>query len=232
MPRSLAKSRSLLSHPLSHRLPNLQPGDTSVAPANPLPTPSPSASPSLSISAFAAHDGAPLLPLSSPATLCAISSALDVQTRIIPTPPPSAEPELEPKTESIITRKCAIVDFPGRGEDLVATHDIKQGELIIAEEALCSFDCPVFSLDIHVVLEQKTRRQKEVSLNLTHNIGEKDGYIDIVSMNLIPLPEVGDDKPSRCGMFEFSSRIHHFCTPNAVWTWSTEDVLKLSRLWH
>jgi len=116
--------------------------------------------------------------------------------------------------------KIKIAPVDGKGLGIIAMEDIKQGELLLADEPLIVFNewSPATVLTSWKSL---SKEKKEVYLSLSNCHPEMNTVVGIAVTNMIPVTR----DISQLAVFPNMARINHSCVPNCNNYQVTENIL-------
>ncbi|KAH8114591.1 hypothetical protein DFH11DRAFT_1508453 [Phellopilus nigrolimitatus] len=135
-----------------------------------------------------------------------------------------------PVYDGVASPAFAVVDLPGRGKGLVATRNIKQGELLIKEKPLILVPSstsmsPSVLIKQHLSLLSPSKRNEFYSLSYvtpandqvpasTESLSDDEVALAIFQTNAISAGE-------NAGIFPWTARLNHGCSAafNSVYSW-------------
>ena len=128
-----------------------------------------------------------------------------------------------PTKDNTTSKLYIITPLPGKGQGLIAVHDISKGTRILSDKPLFRVErygsAPPVALEraISSELDKLSQDDRRTFLSL-HNNEPDPSYplTGIVKTNALPL---GTDA-SEGGLFPQASRINHACVPNCQHTWN------------
>ncbi|GAA5993209.1 hypothetical protein JCM5350_005034 [Sporobolomyces pararoseus] len=161
---------------------------------------------------------APMYLVDLPETKCLVPGELNKTPWLGPLAPKAELPEVP------LSPPYKIVTTAEKGMGIVATRDIKAGEIIFAEKPLLKFNCLMKDgeMDDSVIVDERLKelsaqdRKAFDSLSIARSLRSKKKSIGIWRTNAY---EFGDG----AGIFLTASRFNHSCRPTVDRLWNEED---------
>ena len=122
--------------------------------------------------------------------------------------------------------RFAIAKLEGKGEGVIATQDLKPGDVIFREQALLKLGrSDVLTDTIQSALDRLTEVQRSLYYRLHNCYTAKEGYSGVEMsevMGIWATNAFGISGNEQVLMLGATSKINHSCKPNASRVWCTE----------